>query len=199
MASGEAFSRRFLSASSNFSGPSGRIKPSRPSSSLSAVRQLDTLGLKADTEELRFDLPSRFVPPNRVPRLPSAHSVSKSSRELAVTGVLGISLRVDSFNGSPVSGSSRSCSKLSTSLDIFNVGGAKLIGCCSGRVFPNLIVGTSPKKLSSSSSSRNLSRPDPLWLSFAADARRSIRFIPTCDLVVVGPWKAALICLSASG
>ena len=76
---GNTFSRRFLSASSNFKGPSGRMRPSSPSSSLSPVRQLEALGLKAETEELGLDRASLRVPPNRVPRLPSAHSMSRSS------------------------------------------------------------------------------------------------------------------------
>lgn len=77
--SGEAFSSRFFNTSSNLRGPSGRTKPSSPSSSLSPVRQLEVLGLRADIDELGLDLPSLRVPPNLVPKLPSAHSISMSS------------------------------------------------------------------------------------------------------------------------
>jgi hypothetical protein len=62
------------------------------------------LGLKAETEELRLEYASRRVPPNLVPKLPSAQSRSSSVLE---AGVFGMSLRVDrrSF---PSPGSSKS-------------------------------------------------------------------------------------------
>lgn len=54
--------------------------PSSPSSSLSPVKQLETLGLAMDMDELGTDRPSLVVPPTRTPILPSDHSRSKSSR-----------------------------------------------------------------------------------------------------------------------
>ena len=42
----------FLRLSSKLNGPSGKTNPSRMSSSVSAVRQLEALGLNAETDEL---------------------------------------------------------------------------------------------------------------------------------------------------
>ena len=102
---------RFLSCSWNLMGPSGSTSPSSPSSSLSPVKALETLGLSAEAEELRADLPPRPLPAFLNPRLPSPHSKSKSS---ACCGVFGIGFLVESFN-CPSVGSSRSSSILSTS------------------------------------------------------------------------------------
>src|SRR6266487_3045442 len=99
-------------------GPTGSTIPSRPSSSLSAVNELATLGLRADADELLFDLPSLLVPPNRVPRLSSPHSNSS----WVLIGVLGI-LRADNRSGSPSAGNWKSASKSSSQSFFWGVGG----------------------------------------------------------------------------
>jgi hypothetical protein len=143
--------------SSKFSGPDGSTKPSRPSSSLSIVRELETLGLIAEKEELRFDRPSLRVPPTRVPRLPSVHSSNSSWR---LPGVLGTHSRVESFKGVPSFGSSKSPSNSSVAMSFFcGVGGVMIeIGFEAFSLLrATLIVATfspSPKK-SSASLSRN--------------------------------------------
>lgn len=88
--------------SSKLTGPVGSTRPSSPSSSLSTVNELETLGLRADTDELLFDLTSLLVPPNLVPRLPSPHS---SNSSWALTGVFGTSFRADNRSGAPSEGS----------------------------------------------------------------------------------------------
>jgi hypothetical protein len=132
------------------------------SSSLSAVKELETLGLRADAEELRLERPSRRVPPKRVPRLPSPQSRSSPPTEEA--GVLGMFFRVVSLS-LPSEGSSKSFSNSSSGLtrdssSFWGVGGVMSEMGLGGRVLETLIVSApSPKKSSSSSSlSRNLSR-----------------------------------------
>ena len=100
--SGERSCCLLLRMSSKWMGPAGRTSPSRPSSSLSMVSELATLGLNAETEELLLERPSLRVPPKRVPRLPSPHS---SNSSCTLTGVLGISYRAESLRGPPSEGS----------------------------------------------------------------------------------------------
>lgn len=177
MGSDDIFSSRFFSASANFDvrGPSGSTRPSSPSSSLSPVRQLEALGLNAEIEELGFERASRLVPPNLVPKLPSAHSMSRSS----CSGVLGVSLLIESLRGFPSSGNSISSSIFSRSFFPFSGGAMKFIIFCGDWFFATLIVGTSPKK-SSSSSSRNLSSEGALGISFVADSIRSTKVMLDC-------------------
>jgi hypothetical protein len=97
--------------SSKCRGPLGNMRPSSPSSSLSTVNELETLGLGAETEELLFECRSLLVPPNLVPKLPSPHSSNSSCK---LTGVLGMSFLAESLSGSPSAGSWKSCSKSSS-------------------------------------------------------------------------------------
>lgn len=160
--SGEKLFLRCWRRSMKLKGPGGRISPSKVSSSLSAVMELEMLGLRADAEELRAERPSRRVPPYRVPRLPSPQSGSSRLDEHD-DGVLGMSLLVDN-RSLPSEGSSRSSSKSSSGSlafsDFCGVGGVmKETGC--GGILPLetlMVADPSPKKSSSSSVSLNLSR-----------------------------------------
>lgn len=103
---GDRLFLRCWSLSVKFTGPEGSTSPSKVSSSLSAVMELETLGLSAEAEELRADRPSRRVPPNLVPRLPSPQSKSSACDD----GVFGMSFLVESLSF-PSNGSSKSTSK----------------------------------------------------------------------------------------
>jgi hypothetical protein len=141
-------------------GRSGSSKPSRASSSsLSAVRQLDILGLSIDMVELRFERSSLLVPPERIPMLPSAHSASKSSEK--GSGVRNTSARGARRKGSSSAGNSISFSKLSSSGE--GSGGGETNGFVERRDFAILIVGTSIKD-ASSSVSLNRSRASVMGL-----------------------------------
>jgi hypothetical protein len=173
--------------SSKRRGPLGNMRPSRPSSSLSTVRELETLGLRAETEELLFDFLSRLVPPNLVPKLPSPHS-SNSSWTLA--GVLGISFLADSLSGSPTAGSWKSISKSSSGSVEFcpfrGVGGVIrgtiLEGC---RIFATLIASPpSPKKASSSSSRNRSKRLDEPPLGFNFGCGLKLNFGAGCNSLI---------------
>lgn len=63
MRSGDRLFLRSFNLCSKLTGPGGSTRPSNVSSSLSAVMELDMLGLKAEAEELRFERPSLLVPP----------------------------------------------------------------------------------------------------------------------------------------
>lgn len=159
---GERLWRRRFRRSPKSSGPFGMMRPSKVSSSLSRI-ELAMLGLKAETDELRVDCASRRVPPNLVPRLPSAQSRS-SIKEMRVGVLGGTSLLAESFS-LPSSGSSKSCSKSSSPPTIppasfWGVGGVmRERGLGISRLLDTLIVAPpSPKKSSSSSASRNRSR-----------------------------------------
>jgi hypothetical protein len=78
MRAGDRLFLRCWRRSEKLTGPAGRTRPSKVSSSLSAVMELDTLGLRADADELLLERPSLRVPPNLVPRLPSPQSRSSA-------------------------------------------------------------------------------------------------------------------------